>query len=170
MLRSWAPEDLESAHAYQSDPEVWRYIGDPSRTLDDTRERLERYSGWEREHGYTLWAVVERASGELVGDCGLIPLEGKGPEVELGYRFARAHWGIGYATEAAVAVRDLGSAASPWSASTWTWTRATRHRGTSRASWVRRRSGRRRTRAIRCSASCSSGPASSCRSSGSRSA
>ena len=42
VLRSWAPEDLESAHAYQSDPEVWRFIGDPSRTLDDTRERLER--------------------------------------------------------------------------------------------------------------------------------
>lgn len=108
MIRSWAPEDLESAHAYQSDPEVWRFIGNPSRTLDDTRERLERYAGWEREHGYTLWAVVERASGELVGDCGLIPLEGEGPEVELGYRFARAHWGMGYATEAAVAVRDLG--------------------------------------------------------------
>jgi RimJ/RimL family protein N-acetyltransferase len=52
--------------------------------------------------------VVERASGELVGDCGLIPLEGSGPEVELGYRFARAHWGRGFATEAARAARDLG--------------------------------------------------------------
>jgi [ribosomal protein S5]-alanine N-acetyltransferase len=87
---------------------VWRYIGDPSQTVDQTRERLERYGGWEREHGYTLWAVVERESGRLVGDCGMIPLEGHGPEVELGYRFDREHWGRGYATEAAVAVRDLG--------------------------------------------------------------
>ena len=52
--------------------------------------------------------MVERACGELVGDCGLIPLEGAGPEVELGYRFARPYWGMGYATEVAVAVRDLG--------------------------------------------------------------
>jgi RimJ/RimL family protein N-acetyltransferase len=87
---------------------VWRYIGDPSQTVDQTRERLERYGGWEREHGYTLWAVVERESGRLVGDCGLIPLEGQGPEVELGYRFDREHWGRGYATEAARAALAFG--------------------------------------------------------------
>lgn len=30
------------------------------------------------------------------------------PEVEIGYRLARPFWGKGYATEAAMAVRDYG--------------------------------------------------------------
>jgi [ribosomal protein S5]-alanine N-acetyltransferase len=96
-------------HAYNSDPLVWRYLGaPPAASLDDTRVRLERLMGYEREHGYTLWPVEELATGTLIGDCGLIPLERKGPEVELGYRFGSGSWGRGYATEAATAVRDLG--------------------------------------------------------------
>jgi RimJ/RimL family protein N-acetyltransferase len=80
----------------------------PTTTMEESRERLERMLGYQRDHGFTFWAVTDAESGVLMGDCGLIPLEGKGPEVELGYRFASAHWGKGYATEAATAVRDLG--------------------------------------------------------------
>jgi [ribosomal protein S5]-alanine N-acetyltransferase len=64
--------------------------------------------GYQRDHGFTFWAVTDAETGKLMGDCGLIPLEGKRPEVELGYRFGSAHWGNGYATEAATACRDLG--------------------------------------------------------------
>ena len=40
-------------HAYNSDPLVWRYLGAPApASLDETRERLERLMGYEREHGY----------------------------------------------------------------------------------------------------------------------
>ena len=46
---------------------------------------------------------MERASGRLVGEAGLQPLDG-GPDVELTYTLARAAWGRGYATEAARAV------------------------------------------------------------------
>ena len=35
----------------------------------------------------------------MVGDGGLHPLGGPGPDVELGYTLARAAWGRGYATE-----------------------------------------------------------------------
>ena len=81
---------------------------EPSGSLEETGLRIDQLSAIERRHGYTLWAVEEKSTGELIGDCGLIPLERVGPEVELGYRLAPAHWGKGYATEAATAVRDLG--------------------------------------------------------------
>jgi ribosomal-protein-alanine N-acetyltransferase len=87
---------------------VARFLGEPHTTLDQTHERIQRLMDFEREHGFTLWPIVERSSGIVIGDCGLIPLERVGPEIELGYRLGSAHWGKGYATEAAVAVRDLG--------------------------------------------------------------
>jgi RimJ/RimL family protein N-acetyltransferase len=109
VLRRWTPEDVEHAHVYNSDPLVWRYLGaPPARSLDETAERVERLMGYEREYGFTLWAVEEIESGVVIGDCGLIPLERVGPEVELGYRLGRASWGKGYATEAGAAARDLG--------------------------------------------------------------
>jgi RimJ/RimL family protein N-acetyltransferase len=96
-------------HAIYSDSLVWRYMGvGPTTTLDETRERLGPMLGYQRDHGMTFWMVTDAETGAVLGDTGLIPLEGVGPEVEIGYRFGSAHWGKGYATEAAVACRDLG--------------------------------------------------------------
>jgi len=96
-------------HKIYSESVVWRYMGiGPTTTLEESRERLERMLGYQRDNGYTFWAVTLGDTGELIGDTGLIPLEGVGPEVEIGWRYASAHWGKGYATEAATACRDLG--------------------------------------------------------------
>jgi [ribosomal protein S5]-alanine N-acetyltransferase len=61
-------------------------------------EHQERY-------GFSKWGVEERASGSLVGDCGMQLLEG-GPDVELGFHLRTSVWGRGYATEAARACLD----------------------------------------------------------------
>ena len=62
--------------------------------------------------GFGPYAVVERHNQELIGYCGLFffPDVAGQSETELGYRFARASWGQGYATEAARAVRDFAFA------------------------------------------------------------
>jgi RimJ/RimL family protein N-acetyltransferase len=109
VIREFRPEDIQAVHGIYSDSRVWRYMGiGPTTTLEESRERLARMLGYQRDHGYTFWAVTDAAGGELLGDCGLIPLEGVGPDVELGYRLSSAHWGKGYATEAASVCRDLG--------------------------------------------------------------
>jgi len=54
-----------------------------------------------------MWAVVERATGELAGWCGLAHLEDT-QEVEVGYGLARRAWGRGLATEAARASLRYG--------------------------------------------------------------
>ncbi|HEY2601804.1 MAG TPA: GNAT family N-acetyltransferase [Thermoleophilaceae bacterium] len=109
MIRTFREDDLPAVHGIYSDSRVWRYMGiGPTTTAEESRERLEGMLGYQRDHGFTFWAVTDAETGELLGDCGLIPLEGVGPDVELGYRFARSQWGKGYATEAASACRDLG--------------------------------------------------------------
>jgi ribosomal-protein-alanine N-acetyltransferase len=64
----------------------------------------QRYPQW----GFGPYAVVERSRREVIGYCGLFFFADIGgrSEVELGYRLARSWWGNGYATEAALAVRD----------------------------------------------------------------
>ncbi len=60
------------------------------------------------EFGYGRCAVILRATGELVGDCGLAPTEVEGrPETELGWIVRRSHWGRGIAPEAGAAWRDF---------------------------------------------------------------
>jgi RimJ/RimL family protein N-acetyltransferase len=59
------------------------------------------------EHGWALWALEEPSTRRFLGDCGLWPLEMRGPEVELGYDLHPDVWGRGLATEAARATVRL---------------------------------------------------------------
>lgn len=101
-FRPLGPEDVDALSAVYQHPLVTPWIG------PQTREDVVREIGQQVEHqrslGWSLWAVEERDTGELIGDCGLQPLEHRGPEVELGYDFHPRMWGHGIATEAARAV------------------------------------------------------------------
>ena len=89
------------------DPRYQRLLGPPPPEEDYWRSVRARWPAYYREHGYGHWAVVRRDDGAFLGRCGLLLQEVDGtPEVEVGYGFDPAHWGQGYATEAARAVRD----------------------------------------------------------------
>ena len=103
--------DASALHLVWSDPEVMRYLpGDPSASVEESAERVERHAGRFAKTGYGLCAVVEREGGRVVGVCGLFPVEWVGPEVEVAYHFAREIWNRGYATEAARAWVDVAFA------------------------------------------------------------
>jgi ribosomal-protein-alanine N-acetyltransferase len=107
-LRRLIPADLNALWALYQDPEITRYIPDAPRNFEETREELEWFvNGHPRFPELGLWATIERASGQFVGRCGLLPwtIDGQA-EVEVAYTIARAHWGRGLATEAALAIRD----------------------------------------------------------------
>lgn len=90
------------------DPEVMHF-GDGVQSAAWVHQWLQRrLEDYRQEPGLGVWAVVEKSSGEVMGYCGLFffPDVCGQPEIEIGYRLARSHWGRGYATEAARAVRD----------------------------------------------------------------
>jgi RimJ/RimL family protein N-acetyltransferase len=68
---------------------------------------IKRHRRNDRKYGFSLWAVVLKETGEMIGQCGIKPLAYQGEQVlELGYLFRKAFWHKGYATEAAMACRD----------------------------------------------------------------
>jgi len=99
VLRPPTLDDLDAWHAIYLDAEEAWY-GAPRSSLDANREKLERQIAHFEQHGFGMCAAALHATGATIGAAGLQHLEG-GPEVEVGYRFLKSHWGQGYATESA---------------------------------------------------------------------
>jgi ribosomal-protein-alanine N-acetyltransferase len=101
-------DDLDRVAAWYADPEVMRYIGaGGTRTRAETRVNLEELIDAESRQGFGVWGTVERSSKALIGRCGLMQQEIDGRQaLEVLYLIARPHWGRGFATEAAIALRD----------------------------------------------------------------
>jgi RimJ/RimL family protein N-acetyltransferase len=102
-LRPFEDADVAAAFRWMRDPVVMRFTPFGADTsIDMTRERIGRYRAHQAAHGFAKWLIVERDSGEPIGDAGLMMLPELG-WIDLGYRLARHAWGRGYATEAASA-------------------------------------------------------------------
>jgi ribosomal-protein-alanine N-acetyltransferase len=110
LLRDLREDDLDALAAIWTDPDVTRYMGgprDPARIRDMLAEDLPA----DPPDPFNLWPVIEKATGRIVGHCGLLEKEVDGQdEVDLTYVFARSAWGQGYATEIATALRDYAFA------------------------------------------------------------
>jgi RimJ/RimL family protein N-acetyltransferase len=81
LIRPLVPADIDAMDAVFSDPEVMRYV--PGGACDRERSLARLQSLIERQyrHGYSKWAVAEKASGHLIGGGGLQYLDGGGTRV-----------------------------------------------------------------------------------------
>jgi len=107
VIRPLRLEDAADLHELYSDGEAMRFLEtDVPATLDASRAWVQqKVDLFERADGMSLWAVVERASGRVIGDAGLQWEKVRGRrEVDLGCRLVRRSQGRGYATEAANAI------------------------------------------------------------------
>jgi RimJ/RimL family protein N-acetyltransferase len=106
MFREMTVEDLDDMAALLGDPAVMRYYPHP-KDRGEASAWITWNQGLYARHGFGLWIVTLRETGEFVGDCGLTPQEVEGVvEVEIGYHVRAVLHGRGYATEAAAACRD----------------------------------------------------------------
>ncbi len=115
-IRDWVPEqDAKAAIAIYGDRRVTQWIGDKSldQTVTAVQARLERYRDRAAVFpGLGCWAVVTQATEHVIGTLLLMPLPDRNNrpsgQVEIGWHFAPASWGQGYATEAAQAGLHYG--------------------------------------------------------------
>lgn len=105
LLRPWRDDDLAPFAALNQDPVVMEHF--PS-LLD--RDRSDAMAARIRAHfdreGFGLWAVEVPGVAPFIGFTGLQRPAFMPADIEIGWRLARAHWGAGYASEAARAAVD----------------------------------------------------------------
>lgn len=110
VVRPLRDADLDAVADMHADPRVVAYLHAPL-SRAESAELLARLRASAARDGVGLSAVELLEDGTFVGLVGLarprpeIPLA---PCVEISWRIASAHWGRGYATEAAQACLDYG--------------------------------------------------------------
>ena len=119
-LRTPTPQDAEALYDLFADSEVRNGLGkEPVSGLEETRAMIETGIGGWRTDGLGPF-ILETATTDrqVVGQAGLMIFDTRGwtpstwanagshAQPELGWALIRAHWGYGYATEAATAIRD----------------------------------------------------------------
>jgi RimJ/RimL family protein N-acetyltransferase len=108
LLRRPTEADVESPPAWLSDPEVMDWLGGLEPPAEVVRLWLDQ---WEQFPSGKL-LIQLRSDGAVIGRTGANYYDPQTwrrsalGEPELGWALAREHWGHGYATEAALAVRE----------------------------------------------------------------
>src|SRR3954452_15604319 len=112
LIRPLEPGDVDALHAYQSRPDVCRYVPYEPRSRKAIAERLadpEKVRASLEEPGQAMdLAIVRQDSGEVIGDVLLFWHSAAHKAGEVGYALHPDHAGRGYATEAAAAMLELG--------------------------------------------------------------
>lgn len=109
ILRPMERGDAADMYEYARLQETSRYLlWSPHPSPEYTRSYLAMIGRFYRKGQFFDWAVVEKASGRMIGTCGFSRLEHNHHIGEIGYVLNPAFHGKGYATEAAAAVIDYG--------------------------------------------------------------
>lgn len=103
-LHHFVPDDAEFILQLVNEPSWLEFIGDKGvRNLDDARNYLVNGPLAMYQHcGHGLYRVDLASTGQAIGMCGLIRRDTL-EHVDIGYALLPAHWGQGYAAEAAQA-------------------------------------------------------------------
>jgi ribosomal-protein-alanine N-acetyltransferase len=105
VLRILDPSDADDIWAYASDPDVARYT---LWSVHTTREDSRQFIAWITTGNLACWALVLPENGSVIGTCFLHSWKAAHRRAEIAFNLAKAHWGRGYATEAAGAVIQAG--------------------------------------------------------------
>jgi RimJ/RimL family protein N-acetyltransferase len=110
LLREFSQDDLDALTAIHSDPRVQRYYAPEVGTPEHTRMLVEMFMQWATEkprRSFQL-AIVDRATAEVVGSCGIRGKSASPGKAEFGIGIGSSWWGKGVGYEAASTILNFG--------------------------------------------------------------
>jgi len=116
-LRPFTLGDFDDLYAYQSRPDVARYLHWDARDHAQVREALVRQcdeTSLSAEGDWLTFAVLWREAGKVVGEVGLKLISWENRQGEIGFVFNPDYHGRGLATEAAESMLTLGFDTIGW--------------------------------------------------------
>lgn len=110
-LREWEDADETRFFEVMNTEPVMRHLGGVQ-SPEQWHQAYQRIRGFSRDFGHSFWILEDKASGELLGFCGLKRVNSPGAgeltgTPEIGWRLRESAWGKGIAKEAAIASLDL---------------------------------------------------------------
>ena len=107
LLRQITPLDADFYSHLVNEPAWIANIGDRQvKSLRDAQQQITgKLMASYAQHGFGLYLVALNDTEEAVGICGLVKRDSL-QHPDIGFAFLQAHWGRGYASEAARAVLD----------------------------------------------------------------
>jgi RimJ/RimL family protein N-acetyltransferase len=118
LLRPPVAADAPAAAELLADPEVMRFLGGETVPAEHAPAVVEKWLERWRRNGVGPFMIERRDDGRFLGRAGILVWDprswtittladaGGNAQPELGWALVHAHWGNGYATEAARAVRE----------------------------------------------------------------
>ena len=98
LVRNLNDSDFEAFHEMQSDDEVMKYTTGKGFDEAENRRQLKMCidSYTKSDNDFWVWAVVRKSDQQFVGTCAIVPNANRS---EIGYRFLRKFFGMGYGQE-----------------------------------------------------------------------
>ena len=109
ILREFCREDLEEIAKILSNQDVMKFALSGPYSFEETKTFLDNCLQRYARRGVGLFAVCLKVDKKVIGYCGYyFQVIDEKEEVEIGYRLDPTYWGQGFATEAAIAVKEYG--------------------------------------------------------------
>ena len=106
LIRELKETDFKDIMEIWGNYEVMKYCGVfENYGSDHFINVIRRYNKLQENRGFSVYCVLNKKTGNLLGVCGFNPVE-LSDELELIYHFKKNQWGRGYATESCNAILD----------------------------------------------------------------
>lgn len=106
QLSPFSLANTKELHELFSDPLTHTTGSGPFTSISQTEHWIRNRVTALQEHGLCMYALRERETNTLIGNCGMLKGRTTYTEPEIGYIIRKTHQGHGFASEAAAAVID----------------------------------------------------------------
>ncbi len=105
-LKTFSQDDVPGFFELNNDPLVLKYTGDkPFKDKEEVSRFIKDYDQY-KKHGFGRWSVYLKETNCYLGFSGL-RYSSETDEIDIGFRFMQKFWGMGFATESAIAALEL---------------------------------------------------------------